>query len=158
MRTLLAIALFILSSTAALADPRFATATAAITGDGDLRVRWNERGLEPGDEVDYRVTANASAAYACQNSGGQFPGNQETTKVSGAVEVLATFNSGARKNIRGAVEVGALESDLSCPNGQSVTLVCAEYAQIRLRDLTNGLLRRLGEQSKNFFADEFPNC
>jgi hypothetical protein len=149
----------VMASAAFAGSPRFATATATINSDGDLRIKWNERGLETNQEVTYDTSANASAEYACQNSGGQFPDAPDTTKAGPtAVGAEVILNTGDGKNIRSSVTLAPPESSLKCPQGQTVTLVCSKYTQIRLKDTTNGVVKRLGEQSKNFFADDFPNA
>src|SRR5215207_4847277 len=59
--------------------PKFHSATSSVNNDGALVVSWDERGLGNGD-IDYTLTADATAVYACINRGGNHPeaANKET--------------------------------------------------------------------------------
>ena len=74
------------------AAPKFHAATSSVNNAGALVVNFDERGLG-NENVDYTLTADASATYACINRGGNHPeaANKETfnadVSASGSFEV-----------------------------------------------------------------------
>jgi hypothetical protein len=59
--------------------PKFHATDSAVNNDGALVASWDERGLG-NDNVDYTLTADAEAVFACINRGGNHPeaANKET--------------------------------------------------------------------------------
>ena len=54
------------------AAPQFKAATSSVNNAGALVVSFDERGLG-NENVDYTLTADATALYACLNRGGNHP-------------------------------------------------------------------------------------
>lgn len=66
-------AVFAFATPASAAAPKFHSATSSVNNAGALVVDFDERGLG-NENVDYTVTADATAVYACLNRGGNHPG------------------------------------------------------------------------------------
>ena len=76
----------------ALADsPHFIRASGALNNDGSLTVSFKEAGLGTNQNIDYALTADATATYVCVNRGGANPSAQNKTTVSGPVTATGTF-------------------------------------------------------------------
>src|SRR5574341_520434 len=85
-------AIMMLSATAAYADaPKFHSATSSVSGSGALVVSFDERGLG-NENIDYTLTANASAVYACINGGGNHPQAANKETVNAEVSGGASFD------------------------------------------------------------------
>src|SRR5215216_7217439 len=70
-------ALAVGASVAVAAAPQFKAATSSVNNDGALVVSFDERGLGNGN-IDYTLSADATAVFACINGGGKHP--QATNK------------------------------------------------------------------------------
>jgi hypothetical protein len=129
--------------------PKFHSATSSVTDGGALRVSFDERGL--GNlNVDYLLTADASASYACINGGDNHPqaANKET--------VNATVSAGASFEPKNGRVVAALEAGppsagaFSCPPGQVLVLAAVSYTNVVLADLSNGVTVAVADASRVF--------
>ena len=69
---LVAFAATLMAGPASAAAAKFHSASGAVASSGALVVSFDERGLG-NDNVDYSVTADATALYACINGGGKHP-------------------------------------------------------------------------------------
>ena len=69
--------------------PKFHSVDSAVNNDGALVVSWDERGLG-NENVDYTLTADAEAVFACINRGGNHPeaANKETINSEVSAERL----------------------------------------------------------------------
>lgn len=145
------VATLALAATAGAAAPKFHSATSSVNNSGALVVNFDERGL--GNlNVDYTLSADASATYACINRGGNHPqaANKETfnadVSASGSFEV---------KNGRVVASLAAgpiSAGDFSCPGGQRLVLAAVSYTNIELCDTTNDVCIGLPDASRTFFA------
>src|SRR5262249_25153886 len=119
----------------------FNRASATLTDTGTLVVDFKEAGLGDTVTITEQVTANATATYACQNNGGNFPSDPKKTTVSGPVPASGDFPSGKNGQITASLTVQppALPADFSCPPGQHVVLVAVSYTDIALTDTNNGV-------------------
>lgn len=124
----------VLTATAALADnPHFIRASASgPNASGNLAVNFKIAGL--GDNVTITVTAsaNATAVYACQNNGGNFPSDPKKTEVSGPVSASGQFTSGKNGQITGSLTLSPPATTLSCPPGQHRVLVSVSYTNVQV--------------------------
>jgi hypothetical protein len=132
----------------ALADsPHFIRASGALNNDGSLTVSFKEAGLGTNQNIDYALTADATATYVCVNRGGANPSAQNKTTVSGPVTATGTFNSGKNGQVTAALTVSPPPSDISCPPGQSLELASVSYTNVVLTDTTNNVSIALGDFS-----------
>jgi hypothetical protein len=106
--------------------------TGGIQGDGDLTVNFRIAGLGNDiDEVAITLTGDATAIYACQNRGGNFPEDpKKQTEVSEVTDV-GTFPV-RNGSARGSLTLEPPETDLRCPGGQRVVLASIEYENVTL--------------------------
>jgi hypothetical protein len=123
-------------------NPHFiGRAIATLLQNGDLQVSWKEAGLGNNQNIDYELSADATATFDCVNNGGQCPNAANKTTVSGPVSATGTFNSGQNGQITGSLTASAPGAgDFTCPSGQTLTLSVVSYSNITLEDVTNGIL------------------
>ena len=65
-----------LASSVSADAPKFHSASASVNGSGALVVNFDERGLG-NTNIDYTLTADSTAVYACINGGRQPPAGGE---------------------------------------------------------------------------------
>ena len=156
MRRLLALlavcfASIVLVAPSALAvSPHFVSATGSINNTtGALTVNFKEAGLGGNQNIDYVLTADASATWVCVNKGGANPSASNKTTVSGPVSAGGTFNSGKNGNVTASLTVNPppLGSDFSCPKGQTLRLASVSYSNVTITDTTNGVSAVVGTVS-----------
>jgi hypothetical protein len=128
-------------------SPHFVSASGTLNGNGSLTVNFKEAGLGTNQNIDYTLTANATATYVCVNRGGANPSAQNKTTVSGPVSASGTFNSGKNGNVTASLTVSPPPSDISCPSGQTLQLASVSYTDVTLTDTTNGISVTLGDFS-----------
>lgn len=145
------VATLALAATAGAAAPKFHSATSSVNNSGALVVNFDERGL--GNlNVDYTLSADASATYACINRGGNHPqaANKETFN--------ADVSAGGSFEVKNGRVVASLAAgpisagDFSCPGGQRLVLAAVSYTNIELCDATNDVCIGLPDASRTFFA------
>jgi hypothetical protein len=145
-----------LSATAALAAPEFRRAGAVVNDEGDLVVAFSEIGLPKGTDINISIKATARASYGCLNGGGHIVGDVETTRQR--LTNAQTLNTGLRRRISGGTVFNAPETDVTCPGGHEVVLVCVLWTRARIDDTTTPTFVRLGSFSRNFYPEEVPVC
>ena len=91
----------------------FQSATASLVG-ADLVATFREVGLGEGD-VTETLSAIATADYACQNKGGQFPNDAKKQSVSGPVSSTQDFPVAKNGHVEGSLSVSAPASTLAVP-------------------------------------------
>jgi hypothetical protein len=147
-----AFAIVMLFATAAFADaPKFHRATSSVNGSGALVVSFDERGLG-NEDVDYTLTADATAVFACINGGGNHPQAANKETINSEVSANASFEP---KNGRVVASITAGPpgaGDFSCPPGQRLVLASVSYTNIVLTDTTNGVSTSVPDASRIFFA------
>lgn len=138
----------------ALADsPRFKSATASgPDASGNLVVNFRETGLgNTPNPVNYTASADATALYACQNNGGNFPSDPKKQQESARVEANATFLS-ENGNVIGSVTLSPPPSTLTCPGGQHAVLASITYTNVQICDTDHNVCRNIpGTFSRTFF-------
>jgi hypothetical protein len=136
----------------ALADaPKFHSATSSVNNAGALVANFDERGLG-NTNIDYTLTADATAVYACINGGGNHPQAANKETVNAEVSASGSFEP---KNGRVVASLAAgppSAGGFSCPNGQRLVLASVAYTNIVLTDTTNGVSTGLPDASRTFFA------
>ncbi|MBK8459857.1 MAG: hypothetical protein IPL43_06445 [Micropruina sp.] len=112
-------------------------------------VSWDERGVGNGD-IDYTLTADATALYACINGGGKHPQAANKESFDGSVSTGGTFES-KNGRVQGTLVTGPLTApDFTCPGGQRRVLA-AVSTNIWLTDTTNGTSVQVADASRVFF-------
>jgi len=136
----------------AMADaPKFHSATSSVNNAGALVADFDERGLG-NENIDYTLTADATAVFACINGGGNHP--QAANKETINSEVSATGSFEAKNGrVRASLTTGTPSAgDFACPRGQRLVLASVTYTDILLTDTTNGVSTSVPGTSRTFFA------
>ena len=131
--------------------PKFHAVDSGVTNTGTLVVSWDERGLGDAD-VTYTLTADATAAYACINGGGNHPQAANKETVAAQVSAGGSFEP---KNGRVLADLttGPLSpGDFACPSGQNLVLVGVSYTHGVLTDTTNGVTAGVPDTSEVFVS------
>lgn len=144
-------ALFMATVPAGADAPKFHSATGSVTSSGALTVSFDERGLG-NENIDYLLTADATAVFACINGGGNHP--QAANKETINSEVSATGSFEPRNGrVRASLTTGAPSAGgFTCPRGQRLVLASVTYTNILLTDTTNGVSTSVPDASRTFFA------
>lgn len=130
----------------------FQSATASLVG-ADLVASFREVGLGVGN-VTETLSATATAEYACQNNGGQFPNDPRKQSVSGPVSATQDFPVAKNGHVEGSLSISAPASTLACPGGQHVVMVSVSYTDVTLSDVTNQVTADIaGTFSAVFYTD-----
>jgi hypothetical protein len=130
--------------------PKFHSATSSVANSGALVVNFDERGLG-NTNIDYTVTADATAVFACINGGGNHPQAANKETVNAEVSAAGSFEP---KNGRVVASLSAgppSAGGFSCPNGQRLVLASVSYSDIVLTDTTNGVTASVADASRTFF-------
>jgi hypothetical protein len=139
-----------MASVAFAVAAKFHSATGSVNSSGALVVSFDERGLGAGN-IDYTLTADATALYACINGGGKNPSAANKQAFEGQVSGGGSFES---KNGRVVASLAAgplLAPQFTCPNGQRRVLAAVTYTNIVLTDTTNGTSVSVADVSRTFF-------
>jgi len=134
----------------AQAAPHFAAAGSSVNNDGSLVVSFDERGLG-NEDIDYTLTADATALYACINRGGKNPSAANKQAFEGQVSAGGSFEA---KNGRVQADLTAgplLAPEFTCPSGQRRVLAAVSYTNIVLTDTTNNVSTDVPDASRIFF-------
>ncbi len=118
---------------------------------GALKVSWDERGLGNGD-INYTLTANASAVFACINGGGNHPKATNKETINSEVSAGGTFEAKNGRIIASLTAGPPSAGSFSCPSGQSLVLASVEYTNIVLTDTTNNSSVNVADTSFTFFT------
>lgn len=132
------------------AAPKFHSATSSVNNAGALVVSFDERGLG-NNNIDYTLTADGSAVYACINGGGNHPKAANKETINAEVSAAGSFEP---KNGRVVASLAAgppSAGSFSCPEGQSLVLASVSYANIVLTDTTNNVSTPVPNVSRTFF-------
>ena len=137
-------------ATVAQAAPHFAAADSSVNNDGALVVSFDERGLG-NENIDYTLTADATATYACINRGGKNPSAANKQAFEGQVSTGGTF-AGKNGRVQASLTTGPLLApQFTCPSGQRRVLAAVSYTNIVLTDTTNNVSTGVPDASRTFF-------
>jgi hypothetical protein len=129
---------------------KFHSASSSVNGSGALVVNWDQRGLGEGD-INYTLTANATALYACLNGGSKNPSEANKRAFEGQVSTGGTFQA-KNGRVLGTLTTGPLAApEFTCPPGQRRVLAAVSYTNIALTDTTNGVSTSVPDASRTFF-------
>jgi hypothetical protein len=140
------------ASVVVAANPHFIRATASGPDDfGNLVVNFKIAGL--GDTVTTTVTVSgmASALYACQNGGGNFPSDPKKQEVSGPVSNSGEFTSGKNGQITDSLTLPPPASTLECPPGQTAVLASVSFWDVAVSEPHAGTESIPGTFSRTFY-------
>ena len=146
----LSVLLVAVSASVALAGANFKSATSSVNNAGALVVSFDESGLGNGN-INYTLTADATATYACLNGGGKNPSAANKRAFEGQVSGGGSFEP---KNGRVQADITAgplLAPNFTCPSGQRRVLAAVTYTHIVLTDTTNSKSTDVPDASRTFF-------
>jgi hypothetical protein len=130
----------LMGSTAAMAaSPHFINASAARSGN-NLVVSWKEAGLGDNLNIDYTASATATRVDSCVNNGQNIPADPKKTTTQSPVTASGTF-SVKNGQVTASLTLSPPATTLSCPKGQTATLISLSYTNVRITDVTNGIFR-----------------
>lgn len=128
----------------------FFNTTASVNNDGSLTVSFDERGLGNGN-IDYTLTADADATFACLNGGGKNPSAANKRTISSQVSASGSFESKNGRVIASLTTVAPSAGDFLCPRGQRLVLASVTYSNIVLTDTTNDSSTMVADVTRVFF-------
>jgi hypothetical protein len=139
------------AATASADAPKFHSATSAVNGSGALVASWDERGLG-NTNIDYTLTADASAVFACINGGGNHPQAANKETVNAEVSANGSFEP-RNGRVQASLTAGPPSAgSFTCPGGQRLVLASVSYTNIVLTDTSNGVSTSLPDASRTFFT------
>jgi hypothetical protein len=136
LTTVLVVAALTFGVGVALAGANFKSATGTVNNAGALVVSFDESGLG-NENVNYTLTGDATALYACINGGGKNPSAANKQAFNGSVSTGASFEP-KNGRVQGDITVGPLTAPaFTCPSGQTRVLAHVSYTNVVLTDTTN---------------------
>lgn len=129
---------------------KFHSVSSSVNSSGALVVAFDERGLGNGN-IDYTLTADATALYACINGGGKHPQAANKEAFEGQVSAGGSFESKNGRVVASLTTGPLLAPQFTCPNGQRRVLAAVSYTNIVLTDTTNGTSTDVPDASRVFF-------
>lgn len=134
---------------AATSGAHFMSATSAVNTSGALVVSWDEAGLG-NENIDYTLTADATATYACINGGGNHPKAANKETFAGQVSTGGSFQA-KNGRVQASLTTGPLSAGgFTCPSGQSLVLARVTYSTIVLTDTTNNVTANPPDVCRSF--------
>lgn len=144
-------ALFMVMVPAGADAPKFHSATGSVGSSGALTVSFDERGLG-NENIDYTLTADATAVFACINGGGNHPQAANKETINSEVSANGSFEP-KNGRVQASLTTGAPSAGgFTCPRGQRLVLASVTYTNILLTDTTNGVSTSVPDASRTFFA------
>jgi hypothetical protein len=140
-----------LAAAAAADAPKFHATSSSVNGAAALVVSFDERGLG-NTNIDYTLTADATATFACINGGGNHPQAANKETVSSEVSAGGSFEP-RNGRVQASLTAGPPSAgSFTCPNGQRLVLASVSYTNVVLTDTTNGVSASLPDASRTFFV------
>ena len=129
----------------------FFSSSGSVADNGALQVSWDEAGVGNAT-VNYTLSAQSSATYACINGGGNHPKASNKQSVNGPLTSpsVGFQPQNGRVTVTNGISVGPLPSTLVCPSGQTFVLACVSYTGITLTDTTNNVTTSIADVSRTF--------
>jgi len=150
LTTVAVVAVFALALPAWAAAPKFHAATSSVNNAGALVVNFDERGLG-NENIDYTLTADATALYACLNRGGKHPQAANKEAFEGQVSTGGSFEAKNGRVVASLTTGPLLAPQFTCPSGQNRVLAAVSYTNIVLTDTTNNVSTPVPDASRVFF-------
>ena len=150
-----AAALAVPGAFASTSGAHFMSATASVDDNGALVVSWDEAGLG-NENIDYTLTADATAIYACINGGNNHPKASNKETAQGQVSTGGSFQA-KNGRVQASLTAGPLSAgDFTCPSGQRLELAKVTYSNIVLTDTTNNVVANPPDVCRSFIPSLFP--
>ena len=144
------VALTITAAAALAGAPKFFSVSSGVNNGGALVVSFDERGLG-NDNVDYTLSADATAVFACINGGGKHPQAANKETVNAEVSANGSFEV-KNGRVQASLTAGPPSAgSFSCPGGQRLVFASVTYSNIWLSDDTNGVSTSIPDTSRTFF-------
>ena len=140
----------VFATSALAAAPKFHSASSSVNNDGALVVDFDERGLG-NENIDYTLTADATALYACINGGGRNPSAANKQAFEGQVSGGGSFEPKNGRVVASLDTGPLLAPQFTCPPGQRRVLAAVTYTNIVLTDTTNNVSTTVPDASRIFF-------
>ncbi|HEX8941266.1 MAG TPA: hypothetical protein VF763_14000 [Candidatus Limnocylindrales bacterium] len=151
--SLLVVGIMALSASAvsATSGAHFFSATGSVADSGALVVTFDEAGVGQ-QQVNYVLTADSTATYACLNGGGNHPKAANKATFAGPVSSPTTGFTPNNGRVTGSLSAGPISAGgFSCPSGQTLVLARVSYTNIVLTDITNNVSANVASISRTFF-------
>ncbi|HEY3003492.1 MAG TPA: hypothetical protein VGJ44_14195 [Kribbellaceae bacterium] len=143
------------SSSWATQGAHFFFANSSVADSGALVVNWDEAGLGQ-QQVNYTLSADATAIYACINGGSNHPKAANKETAAGQVTAGGSFTP-ENGRVQASLTAGPLSAGgFTCPSGQTLTLAKVTYTHIVLTDTTNNVVARPADVCRSFIPSLFP--
>jgi hypothetical protein len=143
--SLMALALAAVPALAAAPDTGNAhfikSATFATRSGNDLIVNFKETGLASGSVETITVSATATTTYSCVNNGTNIPSDKKKTRTTSPVSNSGTFPADRSGTVQSSLTLSpptAAQVGLTCPSGQTATLISVTYTNVMVVDSTSG--------------------
>ena len=147
----LSLMLVALAAVPALAAPNFKSATSSVANNGALVVSFDERGLG-NENIDYTLTGEGTATFACINRGGKNPSAANKQTQSFPVVETASFEVKNGRVVESITSDAPSAGSFSCPGGQRLVLADVSYTNLVLTDTTNNVSTSVADASRTFFT------
>ena len=116
---------------AANGSPHFIRNATSCTEVGlTLVCDFKETGLSSGSVETVQISVFASRDDSCVNGGGQIPEDPKKTTTAAIVTASGQFTAGKNGNIVGSLTVSLPATTLSCPPGQTATLISSNFVPV----------------------------
>jgi hypothetical protein len=137
------------SALASTSGAHFFSATASVNDAGALVVSWDEAGLG-NENINYTLTADSTATYACINNGGNHPKAANKETVAGSVSTGGSFQA-KNGRVQASLTAGPLQDPtFTCPSGQTRILAKVTYTNIVLTDTSNNVTANPADVCRSF--------
>jgi hypothetical protein len=125
---------------AAGGSPHFIRNATSCTEQGlTLVCSFKETGLASGSVETITVSVFATRDDSCVNGGENIPSDPKKTTTAQQVTVSGQFSADKNGNIVGSLTVSLPATTLSCPKGQTATLISSNFvANAGITDATSG--------------------
>ena len=130
--------------------PKFHSATSSVNNAGALVVNFDERGLG-NTNIDYTLTADATAVFACINGGNNHPQAANKETINSEVSANGSFEPKNGRVVASLTAGPPSAGNFHCPPGQRLVFASVSYTNINLTDLTNGVSTSVPDASRTFF-------
>jgi hypothetical protein len=135
----------------ATSGAHFFSATGSVNGSGSLVVAWDEAGVGQ-QQINYVLTADSTAVYACINGGNNHPKAANKATFSGPLTSPSVGFLPQNGRVVGSISLGPISAgSFSCPSGQRLVLASVSYTNIQLTDTTNNVSTSVADTSTTFF-------
>ncbi|MFC7044825.1 twin-arginine translocation signal domain-containing protein [Halobacteriaceae archaeon GCM10025711] len=131
-------AIVAMSSSATAANAHFIRTDADCQSDGDLDVCFKVAGLGNNESITVTATGTVDATWVCCTGGGNNPQAENKIEVTDDVSTTGTFGpSGKNGQITNCPKNPLVlspptpsDDEISCGNGQTLTLLSATYSNV----------------------------